>query len=95
MISGPSCRDIDSADDFREEFSVKVGEKDSDGVGAAGDEASRAAVRDIAEASGDITDPASGFFADWTAAVEDAGYGSDRDVRFTRDVPDGDHGSCR
>ena len=95
MVSSPSCRDIDSADDFREELSVEVGEENSDGVCAAGDEASCTTVRDVAEASSDITDAASGFFADRSAAVENPGYSSDRDVRFTGDVPDRDHGSCR
>ena len=95
MISSPSCRDIDSADDFREEFSVEVGKENSDRVCAAGDEASCATVRDVAKASGDIADPASGFFADRSAAVEDPGYSSDRDARFTGDVPYRDHGSCR
>ena len=95
MISSSSCRDIDSANDFREELAVEVGEEDSDGVGAACDEASGTTVWDVAEASGDVADAAAGFFADGSTAVENPGYSSDRDVRFTRDVPDGDHGSCR
>src|SRR6266567_3014584 len=70
VISGSSCRDINSADDFREELSVEIGEENSDGVGAAGDEASRTTVRDVAESSGNVPDTAAGFFADRSAAVE-------------------------
>ena len=95
MIAGPSCGDVDTTVDFGEEFSIEVRKQDSDGMGAAGDEASRPAMGYVAEPSGDITDSTAGFFADRGSAVENTGYSSDRDVRFTRDVPDGGHGSCR
>ena len=72
VVAGAAGGDVDAADDFGEEFAVEVGEEDADGAGATGDEASGAAVRDIAECGGDVADAAAGFFADGAAAVKNS-----------------------
>lgn len=92
MIAGAAGGDVDSADDLGEEFAVEIGEENADSAGATGNEASGAGVWDIAERGGDVTDAAAGFFADWAAAVENAGDCSHGDAGFARDVPD--RGDC-
>jgi hypothetical protein len=77
VITGPSCGDIDTANNLGEEFTVEVGKEDPDGAGAAGDEASSAAVGDITECGGDVANPAAGLFPNESTAVENTGDGGD------------------
>ena len=93
VITAASCCEVDATDHFGEEFAVEVGEENSDSAGFAGDQASGAAVRDVAKAGGDVADSAACFFADGAAAVEDAGNSSDGDVCLTGNVLDCDHRS--
>jgi hypothetical protein len=93
VIAAAAGGDVDTADDFREEFAVEVGEKDADCAGAAGNEASCPGVWDVVERGCDVANAAAGFFAYWSTAVENAGDGCDGDVGLARDVPDRDNSS--
>jgi len=90
VVTAAPGSEVDSADDFGEEFSVEIGEEDSDRAGFAGNEAASAAVWDVAETRGDVADSSAGFFADEGAAVEYAGHCSDGNVSFTGYVFDRD-----
>jgi hypothetical protein len=93
VIAGPPGCDIDAANDLGEEFAVEVRKENADSAGAAGDEASRAAVGDVTECRGDVANPAACLFPNQSTAVENAGDRSDRDVGFASDIFDRGNGS--
>src|SRR5687768_18409450 len=82
---------VHAADHFREELAVQIRKENAQRLGFAGDEAARAAVRDVAHLAGDFTNEAPGLFADGSAAVENTRDGGDGHVCFTSDIPDRDH----
>jgi len=72
VIAASAGGDVDPANDFREKLAVEIGKKDPDRCGLARDEASRPAVRNVAERLGNIPDPESGFLCHRSSAIENA-----------------------
>jgi hypothetical protein len=90
MQSTASRSEIDSADYFREEFSIEIGEENSNCVRFTSDEASRTAMGDITKTGCDVADFSACLGTDGAVAVEDARYGGDGNTSLTRYVTDGD-----
>src|SRR2546423_5197556 len=91
---------VHAADDLGEELSVQIGEKNAEGLGTAGNETARAAVRDVTHSAGDFANEPSRLVAHRSTAVQNSGHGGNGDPGFAGNILDRDHSprigmSCR
>jgi len=91
MKAIPLCRVVHAANDFREEFSIEVRQKNAECLGLARDETARSTVGDVAHSSCDFVYQAPGFLTYWSALVQNSRDCGDGHFCFTSDVLDRDH----